>query len=210
MPISLLLELESQSCRGIYALRRQYHVHEPFVISLYRRFVPAHSNFKLFARKLPHIAATYAPFDLEFHNPHYVVGTDRMQVKLGVRSKELKALRRDFQTHLADALVFENISRNERAAAMVGEKFSPVLTLRHDMEANPKSYNKSCQVSVKSKINDIGEADRVLNELAKINLKSLGNLRVIGLRLLWDQDTAQHSKNPSQVFGELIPFGRKS
>jgi hypothetical protein len=199
MTIKIFLEPESQSCKGIYALRHRYQLHAPFVLALYHEFIYNRSNIALIARKLPRIAATHVPFDMEFYNLHRTSQTEKKAVKYCVASEELQRLRRDLQIHLADAVVFSNTWKYKCAA---GEGVALIHSLGYDLKLRPEEHNKTCNVPVKTQITDDDEADRILKEVAKIDPKTLGNLRAIGLRL-----ELKRSKFANLEIGGLFPFG---
>lgn len=180
--MSIGLELELQSCKGIYALRHQYHKQGPFFLYLLSNVGSNPQNSQLLARKLPNLAATYAPFDMELYNLHRTTETEKRAVKYSLQSKKLWDLRFDVQAQFANAIVFENIRLR---ASHKGPRSKEIRTLHQDVTLNPLKYHQPLHVAIKNKMVDIDEADRILQEVGKIDPKMLGKLKAIGLRLSW-------------------------
>jgi hypothetical protein len=95
MAISIYLELEIQSCKGIYALRHQYGSHAMFVVSPLRHLVYNEENLDFSTQQLPKLAAAHAPFEIELYKLHRGTRTSKISVKYSLQSTSLWDLRRD-------------------------------------------------------------------------------------------------------------------
>jgi hypothetical protein len=196
MAIGILLELEAQSCKRIYALRRKYDNPAPFVVDALRGLVSTKENFNLLKRALPGIAAKHAPFEMELYDPHRTNSTRGIGVKYRLQSQGLWGLRRDLQAKLADATIFSTVLRREKGAMM---------SLRQNKVLDPRSFPNRINVSVKTKLADAAEANRILEEVRKIDPKTLGKIRATGLSVQWQRTRDEPFQNE-----ELYPFLRKS
>ena len=120
--ISLGLELELQSYKGTYALTRTCFLY------LLSNVVSSFQNSQLFARKLPSLAATYAPFDMELYNIHQTTETEKRAVKYSSMSRRNSLM----QT------VFENI---KLGASRKGPRTKEIGTLHQDVTLTLLKYS---------------------------------------------------------------------
>lgn len=200
--ISIILELELRSCAKMLALRQQYHQEGPIGIQIVRNLVYNRSNFDLLKRSLTELATTKAPFEMEFFQLHQTKGSGRSSVKFGLKSKNLLELRYHIQQHTTNARVFSKVSPLTKTMRM--DPGAEVKTLGQDMALNPRTYNKPLGVTVKTRLGE-AEANRIFEEVGKIDPKTLGRLKAIGLRMQWTQSTSSPYEK-----GKLIPFLRRS
>ncbi|KAH7308301.1 hypothetical protein BKA65DRAFT_520150 [Rhexocercosporidium sp. MPI-PUGE-AT-0058] len=100
------------------------------------------------------------------------------QLNMNVKSERLEPLSRDISTHLSGVLVFPDYEIRHEPRG-----YRP--TLGQDMEIYPRRPHTEFRIAVKAKIADTNEADRIFNELAKINPEILGAITAIGVRHQW-------------------------
>ena len=75
-----------------------------------------------------------------------------------------------------------------------------VVSLRQELLTNATAYHPS-YVSIQNRIESSAEADRILNEIKKINVQDLGAVRAIGRRL-----RMQSRKGTQDADRKLYPF----
>lgn len=125
-----------------------------------------------------------------------------MSVKFGLKSKTLLELRSHIQYQIANAAVFSNSSPLTKTIRT--NSVAELKTVGQDMALDPRTYNKPIGVTVKTRLQE-AEANRIFEEVGKIDPKTLGRLKAVGLRMQWTQS----GSSPYEK-GKLIPFLRKS
>jgi len=141
------------------------------------------------------------------YNLHLDTRTRSLTVKYGLEPCfELRALRYDIWVQFADVMVFENI----KGPFVPGAPPLPKLkrTLKQDLAFNRQKYGQPPRVVVKrleNQIHNIDEGNRILQEVGELDPKTLGRLKVVGLRMKW----RRHGGDPLE-FGEFLSFGGKS
>jgi hypothetical protein len=173
MVLSLILELELQSCKAIYALRHKHQHLTPFAIVVLGGLVFSRENRALLQTKLPNIVAAHAPFDIDLCEPHLATQSQKAAIKYRVYSEKLFPLRHHVHEEFADSMAFSNPSK-------CSERQTTVLQPR---ASSPKRRNKRFYVSLKTQLEDISEVNRIFKEIQTIDPKTLGKLREVGLQL---------------------------
>jgi hypothetical protein len=116
----------------------------------------------------------------------------------------LRALRYGIWAQFADATAVENV----KYRFVVGGT-PPVLkrirTLKQDLVLKRQKYSRPLCVIVTNQIDDIHEANRILQKVGELDPTTLGRLKVVGLRLKW-----KHSGADPLEWGKFLPCGGKS
>lgn len=196
MAIAILLELERQSCKGIYALRRKYGIEGGFVIAILRDLYHGTTTLSSLATKLPKISAVQAPFEMDLYGLHRWTSQSGLQsIQFSLGCQELKDLSRDLQQQLGSFKISRALKNG------LGREDMPLCK---DIVRNPRRYiDARLHVRVGSKIADAAEAARIFEEVRQVDPVTLGRPRAIGLRLEWWRSTESYQE-------ELIPFLGKS
>lgn len=175
---------------------------------LVRYLVPTAPNIYLIRKTLSEIAVNHAAFDM-------VTKYEKSMVKLSLLSEDLDALHRDIRTKLSGGLVFGFTGGGPDALpaaplAAAGGHGSPIHNLKKEMNINPHRFSRRPGVTVKTKITDIDEADRICEEVANFDLKTLGNMRAVGVRLFLQKNTSQGNPDSEHIMGPVLLFKGKS
>jgi hypothetical protein len=80
-----------------------------------------------------------------------------------------------------------------------------IRALKQDFAINRQKHNQPLRVAVKNRIDDIHEANQIFQEVGELDPKTLGRLKVVGLRLKWQRSGAVQFECE-----EFLPFGGKS
>lgn len=161
MTFAILLELERQSCKHIYALRAKYGYTSPFVIALIQyNIVEKSSNRQLLMKAIQKLTEQQAPFDISLTHPYRTYSSLRFAVKYNMVSNDCAKLREQCLFMLGDAEVFQA----SRYAGCLGK----VVSLRQELSKNAANHQPP-NVSIRSRLESDAEANRILREVKKIN-----------------------------------------
>lgn len=173
MRFSILLELESKSCQAIHALRTANRQPAQFALSLtHQRLLYTPASKKLLLQVLPQIAAKQSPIAMSFCNLHKTNEKQDISVRYQLHSKEL--------------YILQDVIRRSLPTALVLDPANSGITMNHQgYWKYPGLWHSRIGVPVRNKIETAEEANRIFEELAKIDPVSLGNLVAVGFRLQW-------------------------
>lgn len=99
--------------------------------------------------------------------------------------------------------------REQLADAAVFGKGRKISTLRQDVDLGRPRYTRELGAAVKTNMSDATEASKILEEIKKIDVSTLGKPKAIGLKLKWSRDNREGNDFPAE-YGEVLLFLGKS
>lgn len=173
--LTIVLAFEPSSCQPLYALRERFHQTPSFLVSIIRSIKDTESNDAMLSQVLPRVAAQQAPFEIGLSKLFMTKGVTMPAVKYRLAAPTLWTLRDKLRDQLPEIRIL-NANKNTT------ERWR-YIPLEEHYKLQPERYQKEFTIPVRSRIQQETDANKILDEVSKIDSKSLGRLKAIGLQV---------------------------